>query len=253
MMLSDDAVSAATEADLLWLFDSARATGAAKDPAVVAGIFDGSVRSAVLIDFIIANSSELGDLVTIPEYLDAGAGSALFLNRLCKSPAASALWMQNRDDISPLAQKIKETLDNAPDSLFSVRNSEHWDNPVTLANHSVFNCVAYLNDAGDVAYDSSGNSWASVHPREARIDICRSIIADSNSNSSYSPCVVSKGDNEIGFVPKVSGSDSLTRNIYLVAPGGLVFFRCNSPAVPFYPAINFYISGKVKYASYIAV
>lgn len=253
MMLSDDAVSAATEADLLWLFDSAQATGAAKDPTVVAGIFDESPRSDTLIEFIVGHHGEISELITSPEFIEAEAGSALFLNRLCKSSALSKMWLDNASVVSQHMYTVKATLDAAPDSLFSVKNASHWESSVGLSAPS-YEKVAFTGADGEIEYavlSDKVSYWRSIVGSDARIDICREIITTSTGEG-YSPTVVSRIMN-VGHYPSESKNSAKTVNF--VAPGGVAWFYkgYTQPNPMSQPASNYVIYGSVKYATYIAV
>lgn len=253
MMLSDAAVSSATEGDLLWLFDSARATGVAGNPAVVSGIFDESPRSETLIEFIAGHCEELGDLIASPEFIEGEAGSALFMNRLCKSSALTKIWLDNASAVSEHAGTVKSTLDAAPDSLFNIKNASHWESSVALSVPN-YEKVAFTGADGEIEYavlSSQVSQWRSIVGSDARIDICREIITTS-SGEGCSPTVVSRIMN-VGHYPSESNNSAKTVNF--VAPGGVAwFYKGYTQSNPMsQPASNFTIYGSVKYATYIAV
>lgn len=257
-LLSDAFLSGATDDGLSSMISADWAADVVSSPAMADKATSGTVQGNRLLDALFALDA-MTDVLATSAYIEAGSRSAAFLNRMCKSVAASAAWLRASGEVSSFAGQIKETLDAAPSDLFSEKFTSYWDTPKQgLSSLNISdNAIAKIGDDGEIAFVNptsaslSDGTWKNYVARSGVIDIVNLLnYTVGTNNSKLGLAAMSAQSKELMAYDTAVASPVGLR---AVAPGGVAFFCSDSLPSLGKPSASFHNSQKIGYARYVAV
>ena len=257
-LLSDVFLSGVTDDGLASMISSDWAADAVSSPAMAEKVTSGTAQGDRVLDAMFSMDA-MADVLATSAYIEAGSRSAAFLNRMCKSVAASAAWLKASSDVSRVAEQIKETLDAAPSDLFSEKFTSYWDTPKQgLSSMNISDtAIAKIGDDGEIAFvdptsaSLSDGTWKNYVARSGVIDIVNLLnYTVGTNNSKLGLAAMSAQSKELMAYDTAVASPV---GLPAVAPGGIAFFCSNDLPSLGKPNASFHMSQKIGSARYVAV